>query len=117
VAAQIDGTTIPSTFNNRGRYAWKDAPIVARNGRGEAVTAGGASVTWTFDMLNATEFAWWYTTVLAGAASKLCSNNRLWNALGTETAYSSAIVLRPEWERVQAGAYWNVTIKIEQIFV
>lgn len=117
MAIQLDGVAVPASMVSRGVYKFNAPQIVAYNGRGEAVAAGLPTVDWTFRFMLPAEFAYFETTLLAGANSKILTNNRLWNRLMTETAYSSVVLERPEFDGYNGWRYQNVSIKITQVTV
>lgn len=117
MAIQLDGVAVPASLVSRGLYKFNAPQIVAYNGQGKAVAAGSPTVDWTFPYMTATEFAYFETTLLAGANSKILATNRLWNRLMTETAYSSVVLERPEFEGYNGNVYRNVKIKITQVTV
>lgn len=115
MAIQVNGVAVPASMLARGIYRFQPAPIVRTNGRGEAITAGYPSVTWEFPLLTIAEFNYWNTTLLAGAPSLLCTNTRLYNQVGTETLYNSAILLRPQYERFYGAFFRSVVITVTQL--
>ena len=112
---QINSTAIPAPMDERGIYKFSPPAIVGRNGAGAAVTAGYSSLSWQWPFLKQTDFAWWITTILAGAASAEFSQCKLINHLQTLTTYTHCIVYRPDYERIENGLYYNVTLTIEAI--
>lgn len=85
---------------------------------GEAVVSGFARLTWTWKRLTQTEWNWWNTTVLGGAASVTKSGSpaiKLYNHMNVLTDYSSCVIMAPKFETVERSRYINVTIEIEQI--
>jgi hypothetical protein len=115
VTIQVNGVAVPTSMVNRGEYIFSPPPVVRVNGQGDAVTAGLESLEWTWAYVTPTEFAYWYTTLGAGAGSARCSSNRLWDETGTETAFSSCVVMRPTWEAFTGNIYKGFKVKIEQI--
>jgi hypothetical protein len=115
MAIQLNGVAVPASMASRGIYKFNAPAIIGYNGQGDLVTAGYATVDWTFSTLTATEFAYWETTLLAGAASKRLTNNRLWNRLMAETAYSELVLERPEFENYNGNRYRNVAIRMTQV--
>jgi len=87
----------------------------AVNGNGVAVAAGPQMVTWAFSYMTPTEYAWWYTTVLGGALSIDLTEAELWDDLIAEQTFVNGVLYRPTNEVYTAGAFWNVTITINQL--
>ena len=113
---QINSTAIPSPMDERGAYKFSPPAVVGRNGAGQAITAGNGSIlTWQWPYLKQSDFAWWITTVLSGAASAELSQCRLINHLQTLTTYTHCFVYRPDYERIENGLYHNVSLTIEAI--
>ena len=113
---QIDGNTIPSPMADRGRLVPADAPILATNGRNEVVTGGYPSIRWTWDWLDADDYDFWATTVLAGARSDvLTGTTQLPNTDRDLTTYASATVIKPTFEYIENGIYYNVTVEIKDL--
>lgn len=115
MAVQVNSVAVPTSMVNRGRYLFTPPPVVATNGLGDAVTAGASSIEWTWPVVTATEFAYWWTTLGAGAGSARHGNNRFRDVTGTETAYSVCVVERPTWEHFTGDSYRNFTVRITQI--
>ena len=116
---QIGGIAMPTNMANRGlNYAFQTPAMVARNGLGDAVTAGGHRLEWTWATLSVTEWAWLVTTVLQGGASRRFTSGTttVLNDLGVEQSFASCIVLRPVYQAFTGLFYRNVTFVIEQMF-
>lgn len=113
---QIDGKTIPSPMGDRGQYLPTDAPILAKNGKKEAITGGYPRITWTWPSLLLEEYDWWVTTLLGGARSKICtSTNQLYDVDGNLTTYSSVTVYKPTHQGFESGYVLNVQVEIEDM--
>lgn len=113
MAISINSITVPQRIRERGIYVYTRASQEVVNGLGETITAGLPSVVWTFPSLSPTDYAWWATTVLGGAAYKKCPAV-LWNDLDVETSYSQVIVRYPKPpEGRRNGYYRNVQIVID----
>jgi hypothetical protein len=112
----INGSAIPVSIRDIGSYVWVAFSEERQNGLGETVTAGLPSVTWTFPILYPVDFAWWATTLLAGAFY-LKADAVLPNDLDTEISYSQVIVRRPTYSGRQNGLYQNVVVKIDTMKV
>lgn len=115
MAANINGTNIPTNINGRGRYLFNPPEILARNGQGAVVESDYASITWTFTLLSVADFTWWYTTLMAGAPSLIITSASLYNILGALTSYTHGVLLRPTFDYVNGYYYNNVVIKIEDL--
>lgn len=116
MAANINGTAIPTNINGRGRYLFNQPEVLARNGQGAVVLSDYASVTWTFPKLSYADFAWWYSTLMSGNPSLVITTMQLYDALGNLTTYTHGVLLRPTYEYVTNYYYNNVVVKIEDIF-
>lgn len=113
---QIDGNTIPDPMASRGRYVPADPPILATNGRNEPVTGGYPSVTWSWDWIDGTDYDFWATTVLGGARSAvLTGTTQLYDTARDLVTYASATVIKPTFERIENGIYYNVTVEIKDL--
>ena len=112
---QINNKDIQAPMDEKGSYKFNPAPVVAKNGAGIAITAGYASITWSWPWLSKADFQWWITTLLAGAAAAEYSQAKFLDNTGTLTSYTHCIVNRPDYERMENGVFLNVTISIEAI--
>lgn len=115
----IDGHTIPTTMDNRGDYTFPEAEIVHRSGRGVGVASPVRTLTWKYAYMTSTEVTFWNTTVLGGAASKLCTGTNQLNDPtkgGALTTFSSCVVDRLQFEGNPVGGYYrDVTLTIRNI--
>jgi hypothetical protein len=111
---QINGNAMPTEMAAMGkRYQFIPSRVLGINGAGTAVTTGYAELTWEWTYLNDTEMAYLLTTVLAGAASKVCTGTtQLYNHLKVLTTFSHCVVHRPQYETYQYGFYRNVKLYI-----
>lgn len=113
---KINNQTIPSPMDDRGAYVWQPPAVLGRNGQGAAVTGPYASLTWTWAYLTKTEYLFWRTTVLAGAASAtFTANTELYDDTQTLKTITYCTVMRPQYETIEGGLYKNVTVQIDQI--
>ena len=116
MAFQIDGNTIPTPMADRGYYVPKDAPILATNGRNEPVTGGYPSVTWTWDWLDSDDYDWWCDTILSGARSAiLTGTTQLYDTNRDLVTYASVTVIKPTFEYIENGIYYNVVVEIKDM--
>jgi hypothetical protein len=115
MAANINGTNIPTNINGRGHYQFTPPAVLARNGQGGVIVAEYSTIVWSFPKLSVADFTWWYTTMLGGAPSLIITSASLYNALGALTTYTAGVLLRPTWEGVTGYYYLNVTINIEDL--
>lgn len=113
--ASINGVTIPATIDNHGSYKYTPAEIVGKNGLGELVVAGFASITWTFPYMTFSDFDWWRVTLLTNLRYRRFTAAQLWDDGRTLTSFTNCIVNRPTYEKISSGAYTNVTVLIEQL--
>lgn len=113
-------TTLPTTLDGRGTYIFERPKSIRKNGKGEAVVAGFARLTWTWARMSQEDWNFWNTTVLAGSASRSISASpaaKLFNHMNVLTDYSYCVILAPSFERVQNAKYINVKLEIEQILI
>jgi hypothetical protein len=112
----INGVTIPFT---NGYYLPKPPEVIRSNGAGAAVSAGYASLTWTWPSMVLGDvnggFTWWYTTLLAGLPSKTFATASLYNDLWVLTSYTNVVVYRPTFESISGGLFKNVVVEIRHI--
>jgi len=113
MSVQVNGQDVPASIANRGRYLWQPPAIIGRNGRGEAVTAPYASVTWTWPYMTLDDYAFWIEDVLGGAASVDCTAILVDHL---QVSYVvSCTVLRPTYSHISGGLYRDVELQIDQI--
>lgn len=116
---QIGGTLIPDDIANKGQvYMYSPPRTVTKNGRGLAVTAGYATLIWTYQYLHQGQFDWWYTTLLGDDASRQYTGNgttKLYNQQNVLTDHDSCIVHRPVYERTDGDMYYGVTVLIDRL--
>jgi len=117
----IGGLAMPTEMARRGvSYVFSPPQVVAINGQGDAVTAGGYSVDWLFASLSLNEWIWWTVLLLGGAASKRFASwvgsTTLLNDRGNYQAFSHCVVFRPQSEVFSGVYYRNVKVRIEQLF-
>jgi len=100
---------------NRGVYRFHHQEIGTVNGNGDAVLAGAQSVVWQFRHMDASEFAWWTTTLLGGAASLTLTSAELWDHTVTEQTFTDGVVYLPTYEAYRGGRFWNVTVQMRHL--
>ena len=110
----LGGTTIPTTIDDHGRYIYAKE-VLRYNGDGEAVTAGYATVTWTFPTMLMTDYTWIRDTLLGGAFSVKYTSAQLKDDRGTLTSFTNAVASRPTYEYASNGLVYNVTWEIRRI--
>lgn len=125
------GTAVPQTDGSgnlrlgaTGHYVYTVPQNVGNNGQGLAVTAGFASATWTWDMLDDTDWGWLINTLLAGFASKrytgtppgLASGAQLYLNRPVLWDFISCVVIYPTQDDFYGGYHRNVVLKIERIY-
>lgn len=115
MSAQINGNIMPEPMASRGRYVWRPPDIVGTNGRGAAVTAPFATVTWRWSWLTLADYTWWITTVLAGGASLECTTGTILVNHLQEAVAVSCVVLRPVYDHISGGLYKDVELTINRI--
>ncbi len=115
--AKLNNITIPDSIANRGRYMWQRPEIIATNGQGAAVVAPYARVIWQWPHMTLSDYTWWRTTLLAGAASLTCSaNSQLVDDLQVLRSIT-CVVMQPNYDRIQNGLYMGVEVRIDRIVV
>lgn len=112
---QINNIAILDPMDAKGEYFF-DTPIVGSNGRGLSTPAPYSVLTWHFDSLTAAEYAWWFTTLLSGAASAEFSQCKLFNQVGALTTYTHCVVRRPTYGEFRDGLMYDVTVVIDRIY-
>lgn len=114
MAMSIGGTALPSTIDGRGRYLY-NKEVLRYNGDGEAVTAGYAKITWTFEFMSMSDYTWIRDTLLSGAFSAKFSSASLTDDKGGTVSATNAVVYRPTYEFAQNGSVENVTWIIDKV--
>lgn len=118
---RIGGIEMPIDMATRGvGYVFSPPAVVAINGLGDAVTAGGYSVDWSFAALSLDEWFWWTVTLLGSAASKrfasYLGSTIVVNDRGNYQAFSHCVVYRPQAESFTGVYYRGVKVRIDQMF-
>ena len=114
--AEIQSVSIPLPMAERGStYLFEPRQTIGRNGAGAAVTLPYARLTWKWQTMSAADFAFWYTTAAAGAASRVITQAKLYNHLQTLQTFTAGIVYAPTYETMKNGEYINVTVTIESL--
>lgn len=114
MAMSLGGTSIPTSINDRGRYLYKKE-VLRTNGDAEAVTAGYATVTWTFEWMTMSDYTWIRDTLLGGAQSYKFSSASLVDDKGATISPTNAVAYRPTYEFASNGNVENVTWEIKRI--
>ena len=120
MAIKLVGHTMPTSMSARAaNYIYTQAEIIGTNGEGDDIeSAQGASVVWQWAHLNAAEWDYLYTTVLAGAPSvrsSLAGNTVVYDNQRTEKAFNHAVVHRPQYKVLSGTDYQEVTILIDNL--
>ena len=120
MAIKLVGHTMPISMSARAaNYIYTQAEIIGANGEGDDIeSAQGASVVWQWAHLNAAEWDFLYTTVLAGAPSvraTLAGNTVVYDNQRTEKAFNHAVVHRPQYKVLSGTDYQEVTILIDNL--
>lgn len=121
MAIKLANIAMPTSMSSRAlRYKYTLNEILARNGKGAAITSNnGASVEWTWGSMNTTEYNWLVTTLLGDAASienSTASGTIVYNDKGVETTFSHCMILRPEYQLLRGTEYVQVTLLIDQLW-
>lgn len=114
MAMSIGGTSLPSTIEDRGRYLYRKE-VLRYNGDGEAVTAGYATITWTFEFMDMSDYTWIRDTLLGGAFNYKFSSASLLDDKGATISPTNAVVNRPTYEYAANGSVENVTWIIDKV--
>ena len=120
MSIKLCGQTMPTSMSARAaNYIYTQAEIIGANGEGDDIeSAQGASVVWQWAHLNAAEWDFLYTTVLAGAPSvraTLAGNTVVYDNQRTEKAFNHAVVHRPQYKVLSGTDYQEVTILIDNL--
>jgi len=111
--------TTPAPMGDTGDYNFEYLPQIARNGRGDAVTAQYSRLTWQWRHMSTSDYNWWCSTLLGGAASKVFAggDTLLLNHLGTPTFVSSCVVYRPTHGPAVGAYFTNVQLEVGLILL
>lgn len=112
MALQINAVNIPSAIYNSGTYTPPTADVLAVNGQSERVAGRIKRVKWKWATMSKTNFEWWTQTILSNGESLRCAV-RLPNETWTETAYATAVVIKPTTSGLTGSYYRDVEIEIE----
>lgn len=113
---KINNITIPTSIATRGAYRYAPPAIIHVSGSGAAVTAVHHSIEWVWSVMDETDYTWWHTTLLGGAASgTFTSTNELPDEFGVEQTYAEVTVSRIEYGRLQGGYFHNVTARLTML--
>lgn len=110
----LGGITIPTTIDNHGRYLYSKE-IIGFNGENEAVEGRFATINWTFDFMEMSDFTWLHDTLLLTAPSRKFTSASLKNNLGVVITPTNAVALRPTYEYASGGGVFNVSWQIVRI--
>ncbi len=117
MAQKINNIAIPSSMASRGTYDFQPPRILGFNGERKPIRIKGATVTWTFDELDSTEWTWWVTTLLTSLDYKEFTQATFINNNAAEAEYTHCIVYLPVREFFEPGpVHRNVTITITDIY-
>lgn len=111
--------TTPSPMGDVGEYQFDYLPIIAKNGRGDAVTAQYSSLVWTWSKMTVDDYDWWCSTLLAGAASKVFDggDTLLANHVGGSTYVQTCTVYRPTHGPAVGAYFTNVRLEVGLIII
>ena len=118
MAITLVGHTMPTSMSARAaNYIYTQAEIIGTNGEGDDIeSAQGASVVWQWAHLNAAEWDYLYTTVLAGAASvRSTQPTVVYDNQRTEKGFGHAVIHRPQYKVLSGTDYQEVTILIDNL--
>lgn len=110
----IGGTTYPYLYNAQ---SWNfDKELVGYNGKNEPIYADTSFFELKTNRLDGAELLWWTTTLLTGLPSKEFSSLTIYDRYNAQTAYTHCIVQKPIWSRFDGFDYFDVTIRIVDIY-
>lgn len=120
MSIKLCGQTMPTSMSTRAaNYIYTQAEIIGANGEGDDIeSAQGASVLWQWAYLNATEWDYLNTTVLAGAASVRSStvgNTIVYDSSRAEKTFNNAVVHRPQYKVLSGVTYQEVSLLIDHL--
>lgn len=115
---QINSVTIPAAMDKKkSAYQWRNRETLGYNGQGQPIKGVYQELLWQFDELNATEWAFWVTTLLGGAAAASYTTAQLYDDDKALTTFTHCIVHRPVREKFSRhGKHQNVTVLITDIY-
>ena len=112
----IGGNSMPASIDGYSEgYVFNPFPKTVTDGNGFPVSIGYPEITWTFERLTSTEYAWWATTICDGEAYQEFTVASLRDNLDVQKSFTHCVVFYPTFEKREYGAYFNVTVKITQI--
>lgn len=114
MAMHINNVTIPTSMN-RGKYKFNPPETLGKNGLGEPVQGGYASIEWKFATMSFTDFDWWQNTILSGLDFKRFMLCQFVNHHRVEQAFTNCIVHFPTHDDLFGNFYENVVVRIDQI--
>lgn len=112
--AHLGGTTIPSTIDLHGRYLYKKE-VLRTNGDGEAVVSNYATITWTFEIMDMTDFEWICDTLMSGNYSVKYGSASLYDDHGDTITPTNVVSQRPSYDYASGGYAYGVEWKLERV--
>ena len=70
---------------------------------------------WVFQALTQEEYAYFYTTLLAGALSVTLTAAELKDNFKVDRTFTEGQLYRPIYTVYKAGLYWGVTVEIRHL--
>jgi hypothetical protein len=115
---QINNIDIPDSMMVVGTYTynWQPPKIVGYNGQKEPITAGNASLTITFSLLNDDEWEWWTQTLLNGEKSAEFTQCQLVDDDRALTTFGHCRVYRPVRGDWDWGRHTDAVVHIVDIY-
>jgi hypothetical protein len=111
MTVSVNGTTIPESIRTRGRYQFKRAEL-RKSAVGVGYRAGTQSVTWSFSIMEASDWNWWVARC-SGNPSVTLTSAVLWDDANIEQSFTSGELYWPTNEGVEGAAYVNVIVQID----
>jgi len=110
MAMTIDGHVVPDSIAVKPGYSFPESEILREAGNGVSIRKPYRRLEWTFNVLTATELAWWRTTVLVNSKSKVCVGTLKLNdptAGGAEVTFSSCVIDAPDQAVIPVGNHYR----------
>ena len=111
--------TTPTPMGDTGDYNFEYLPQIAKNGRGDAVTAQHSRLTWAWKRMSVSDYNWWCTTLLGGAALEVFDRGGtgVIKHLGMPTYCNSWVGLRATHGPAVGAYFTNVQLEVGLILL
>ena len=111
MTVSLNTVTIPESIRTRGRYQFKRAEM-RKSASGVGYRAGTQSVTWTWAIMEQSDWNWWVTQC-AGNPSLTLTAAVLWDDGNTEQSFTAGELYWPTNGGVEGAAYIDVVVQID----